>query len=314
VIRSPLPNISRASALFKFVTIALKLSRPPTSQADSCIRKLTGGYLTKTCLVALVTCAPPLAAQLPTLNEQPWLGYFAASEQKDYSVGITSAGEIVLIPMNEKGESISESLKAKIQVGVLETLPDGKETLRQVIAESLSSSEGVTDRLGKTTIRGKVNGDAAIEIELAVERGALTIGGRVTDPGKLTKTAICLGARIRFPNFYAGVKRDEKSAEKLFQNRIKKDRLDLKWTDGKRVKLPFDKVVDASSKELNGPGIASAQLEVSAYKDKQFVITASEDSVMKLSNPKSAPLHEGFSITWGANPDKATGRVSIVLK
>lgn len=307
--KSQLPNPHRPSDLFNVVALDLKRTRPPIFREESSIRQQT-----EICLLAFVACALPLAAQLPSLNEQPWLGYFAASENKHYSVGITSAGKIVLTPMTEKGEPISNFLKVQIELGALETLPGGKETLRQLIPETLNSSEGVTGKLKKTTIRGKVNGDAAVEIELAVERGAVIIGGRVTDPGKLTQNPICLGARVRFTNFYVGAKRGDEKAEELFQDRVKEDRIDLKWTDGKRVKQTFDEVVDASSKELNGPGIASAQFEVSAYKGMKFVISATEGSVMKLSNSKTAPLHEGFSITWGAHPDKATGRLSIDLK
>ena len=66
--------------------------------------------------------------------------------------------------------------------------------------------------------------------------------------------------------------------------------------------------VEAASKELNGPGIAAAEIEIAAYKGKKFLFIASENSAMTLWNSKVEPLHEGFTINWHAGCRKGQGR------
>lgn len=261
--------------------------------------------------------AQPLSAQLPSLDDQPWLGFFAGYENKRFKIGLSSVGKVVLTPMNEKGDPVSQQLKIAVDVGVEEILPNGKTTLRQIKPETLESAETATDKLEKTTIRGKVTGDAAFEMHLSQERGVISIGGRVTDPGTLTRNPTRFVVRVRFPSAYYNQKTGDKKAEKEFQKKIEDDRIDLKWTDGKKVKQTFEKEVDASAKELNGPGIAAAQVEISAYRGHKFLLIASENSSMTLWNAKPGPLHTGFSVNWTADTEKdkeGKARLSIDVK
>ena len=89
----------------------------------------------------------------------------------------------------------------------------------------------------------------------------------------------------------------------------------MKWTDGKRQKLTFEKVLDAGSKEINGPGIAAAEIKIAAYGKRKFFVTAAPNSAMKLSNAKPASLSEGFSIQWSPDHDKdKDGKARLALE
>lgn len=253
--------------------------------------------------VMTVVAPTPVLAQLPALNEPPWLGHFIGIENKRYHFGLTSMGKITLNPLNERGVPIGHRLTIDLVIGILETKPDGSTTLRQIKPETLQSSDPATDDLKKTVIRGQVTGEASFEATIEHDRGLISIGGRVVDPGTL-KNPLSFTVRTRIPCPYPYDKVDERKDNKDFMKKIEDDRLDLKWTDGKRIKQTFEKEVDATSKEMNGPGIAAAQVETSSYKGKKILLTASENSLLTLWNAKPAPLFEGFTFNWVPDPQK----------
>lgn len=267
----------------------------------------------------LILAGTAAHAQLPALGEPPWLGYYGAFKNKRYQFGITTTGKVSLLPMNTRGEPIFSKMGIDIQFGIEETMPDGKVVMRRVIPESLQSKEPASDRIEKSTITGKVTGDAAFELHVEQQRGIVFIGGRITDKGTLTKNPTRFAIRAIFPTLYPRDKKVEKDidekAGKDFKKKTEDDRVDLKYTDGKRAKIDSVEDVLASSKEVSGPGITSAQLEFAAYPERRFEFTASPNSSFILQNDAAAPLHEGFTINWKADEAKdKDGRARLAIE
>lgn len=254
--------------------------------------------------VALCAAVLPAAAQLPSLDKQPWLGHFAAHQNKRFQVGITGQGRMALTPMGDKDAPFSPTYAVNIVFGIEEMLPGGGTTLKEIKTETLESSQPASDDFEKLVIRGKVTGDAAFEVFIEQERGEISIGGRVTDPGTLTKNPLRFAVRAKIPNVYTKEKTETKKEIKMFEKKMKDDRIDLKWTDGKRLKHNFYEELNASSKEVNGPGIAAAQIEIGAYKGREFIFMASENSAITLSNEKPGGLHQGFTLHWTPDDKK----------
>lgn len=244
-----------------------------------------------------------VSAQLPSLNEKPWLGYFAVYENRNFQFTVTGMGKVDLTPKNEKGLPMARTAAISIVLGIEEIQPDGTFRLKAIQPGTLESADLPTDKFKKTVIRGKVAGDAAFEATLEQDGGQILIGGRITDPGTLKKHPLRFVVRTKIPNMYAKDKKEEKKDLKAFEKKIKSDNVDLKWTDGERHKVTFEESVDVTTKEVNGPGIASAAVEITAYKDTKFLFTASENSSIALWNAKPAPLHQGFFLIW--SPDAA---------
>jgi hypothetical protein len=255
-------------------------------------------------------------AQLPALNDAPWLGHFVGFEGKRFHFGVTSMGKITLNPLNDRDSPIGHKLTVNLEIGILETAPDGKQTLRKIKPETLTSSEPATDDLEKVVIRGKVSGDASFEATIERQRDVILFGGRVLDAGTL-KNPLNFGVNVKIPSAYPYDKASDKKEDKSFQKKIEDDLLQIKWTDGKRMRQSFEEEVDAGSKELNGPGIAAAEIEISSYKGKKFLFTANENSAMTISNGKPGPLHLGFELKWQPDPEKdkeGKSRLSLEVK
>ena len=164
-------------------------------------------------------------------------------------------------------------------------------------------------------IRGTAAGGAKFEAIVHEERGAIELGGRLVDPGTLKNPRFSV--QVVFQDVYsksvpAG---DEKKIE-AFQEKIADDRVLLVLKDRKRVKLSPAEAKDAA--EINGPGIEVMEMEMAAYQDNEFEITATGESAMTVTTAGSAaPINKGFTLTWVADPAKDAGnkaRLRIEVK
>ncbi len=260
----------------------------------------------------------PVSAELPGLSEKAWLGYFIGFKNKKFQFGITAQGKTTIKVIGKKGEPVNQKLTIPVEFLVEEIRPDGKTTVKNVKPETLESAQPATDKPRQIVIHGKVTGDASFEVFVNEDRGVISLGGRLLDPGTLTKNPIRFSIRVKFPDAYPSRKAAaDKKGERALKETTKDDRLQLTWTDGKRLKQPADTAVDASSKEINGPGIAAMEVGFSSYDEKKFEFTASENSSMRLSGTQAVPLYDGFTLTWMADPAKdpeGKARLSFAVK
>lgn len=308
-------------------------SLPTAGLGVPSLRKVQGDRI-KACLAVPGIFAAffiqPLLAELPSVQNPPWLGYYAVYASKSYEFKVGAAdGKVTLIPVGE-GAPVLGNLLVYIDLGIVETLPDGKTTLHPVRADTLESTDPATDKLTRSIIRAKTAGDASIEITLEQARGIIFVGSRVLDPGTLKNPLRC-SVITKFPNLNPPApapsapaegdereaKRAAKKAAKAAEDKLKSDGVDLKWIDGKKQKLTFEKALDAGSVEVNGPGVSAAEIKISAYGSRKFFFTASANSAMKLSNATPASLTDGFSIQWSPDPAKdkdGNARLAIEVK
>lgn len=269
-------------------------------------------------------------AQLPSLNDPPWLGYFAAHGGNRYNFAVTAMGEMVLIPVGTKGP-VNNKLGIEIQALILETV-SGNPSPKRLIPDTLETTDTPTDKFEKSVYRCKVSGGATIEVTMEQSRGMIFIGGRVLDPGTI-KNPASIALSVKIPNLYPHEKApakddDEKSSkaeereaskkEKDFLKKIEKDSLTLKWADDKRKKFDLSETLDAITKEGTLTNVVELKLESAAYQGREAQITASPNSTLTIvagSNP--APLYKGFTLQW--TPDTAKdpdgkARLALVVR
>jgi hypothetical protein len=255
-------------------------------------------------------------AELPSLSEKDWLGYFVGLDNKNYQFGVSSVGKIQLKAKAKTGVVFGQAQSVDIGIVIEETQADGKVVQRRILPESLESAQPATHKLDHVAIRGKVTGDVEFEVTITEGKaGEILLGGKLLDPSKLKGPSKFLFV-VKFPNAYLNVKKDgDKKTEKAFEDKIKKDRLQLILVDKKRVKIGTSGTVDADLTQINGVGIAAAQLGLSAYQGKEFEVTAAENSMMKIVPAGAGPLHDGFSLSWSAASAKdPQGQARLAVK
>ncbi len=260
-------------------------------------------------------------AQLPSLDDRKWVGNFVVFDSRNFEFTLTSQGKGKICAKGKKDVPIGDRLAVTLEFLVQETQPDGKIITKAIRPDSLESSQPASLKPKDITFRGKVIGDAEFEAYITEDRGAISVGGKLLNPGTLTKNPLRFAIRANFPNPYGDAKgkaaENDKAAAKKMAKTMQKDRLQVKWIDAKSTKVDLIKPVDASNKEINGPGIAAFSVEFSTYQDKKYILIASENSSMGLSNTTPKPLCEGFAVTWLADPVKdpsAKSRLSVDVK
>jgi hypothetical protein len=264
---------------------------------------------------------PQARAQLPFIEKQPWLGYFAAYEGRRFTVGITAHGEIKLTPLNDKGEPFGPNMNFPFLIGIEEVPAGGKIEMKVIKQETLKSVQLPTDKLERVVIQGQVSADAVFEAVIEQKGGTISIGGRVLNQGQFKKNPIRFAVRARIPNIYPWTAdtawKNDTTKTEAFLKKAAGDRLEMTRTDGKRITRTFEKPVDAASEEVTGPGIARMEIRMHGLANRQFLFNSSENSVMSLTNQPTAPLYEGFTIHWTPDLDKdkdGTARFSFLVK
>lgn len=276
------------------------------------IKKLCAAVFITTCGVFQVN------AELPGLDERLWVGRFLGVEDRTYHFGVSTRGVGLIQPLGKKGAPASQRLGVGMEFFVMETLPDGKLVVKALRPETLESKDPASSKFTTASFRAKVAGDASFEVTIENDRGEVSLSGKLLDPGQL-KNPLQFGIRVIFPNGYpyASLKPVGQKAQDAFDEKTKDDRLQLKWANGKGVKLPLKETADASSKEVTGPGVVALSYEVSSHHGRKVELIASEDSFFTLSNTAGKPLNEGFSAIWLVDPVKdpaGRARLSFEVK
>lgn len=252
-----------------------------------------------------VTGFSPVSAQLPSLSEKDVLGYFVAADSKSLQFRIAADGKASIKVLDSKGDPVNNELTIPVVFTVEETLPDGKTIARKIIPESLESAQPATLKPKDLTIKGKVTGDIGFEVFVSEDRDGIFLGGHLLNPAEM-KNPTRFAIEVRIPNAVPKGKPDEdgKKAAKELEDKMKDDKVQLVWTDGKKGKITGDKAVEGSSKEVTGSGITTASVEFGTYKERKILVTAAPNSSIRLVNPSARPLPEGFSLFWSADPAK----------
>jgi len=254
----------------------------------------------------------PVSAELPTMDEKEWLGYFVGVKTRSFQFGFIGDGKALLRLIGDKGP-LNQKLSIPVEFKIEETMPDGKTISRTINPATLESAQAATDKPKDVVIKGHVTGGIGFEVFVSEEQGGVSLGGRLLEPAAL-KNPTRFSIVTKIPNAYPdATAAADKKAAKALEDKTKDDKLQLNWTDGKRTKFAASEPVEAGSKEVNGPGITGVMIDFSSYKGKKILLTASPNSSIALSNATKQPLAEGFTIIWTANSAKDPGAKARLL-
>jgi len=262
------------------------------------------------CGIAILSMLPAVA-QLPALQEKPWLGHFVGYERRDFTCGIKEDGKMVIEAKNSKGSFMGFQKTITITPEIVETV-GGKAVVKQIIPDSLTSADKPTDKPEKTTFRGKVTGDAEFEMVAEFDGNEVKVGGRMLSPGTLTNP-LHFQIRVRFGDVYRNV------ADDKLKDAAKKDRIEYVRLDKKKGKVGSMESIDLASADISGKGLSAVAVELSCYDERKFEYLLQGDGQLLLENPRglaSLPK-DGFCILWRGDAQKdkdGKGRLVMEVK
>ena len=236
--------------------------------------------------------------QLPGLKKEPWVGYFAVYQQRNFIFKLDSKGEGILAPLQKTGTPISRLLHLPVRIFVEEKMADGKTCERKVLMVSLITADVATERLAKVTYKGKTDGGAAFEVTVEAHGAELRYGGRITDKGSLTDHPIQLCVQVKFPRAYKAADLDKKPIIK----QSREDTVKVTRSDGKRCKLPGDKPLSEPPNEVAEKDLSAVGVKIGAWRGMEFEFTATPHSVLRLTTLTREVLLRGFFVQWSSDP------------
>lgn len=256
----------------------------------------------------------PARADLPMMQEKPWIGYFIGFDDKGARFGISAKGAAIFEPLKSNGTPIATTNPIKLNFEIIETLPDGKTVRKMIDPEGFTSdSPSAVDPEKPVTIRGKVTGDATFEVTVSEDRGALSFTGRITGNGTL-KNPLKMAISFDFlPYKYSGgIETPEQ--QKNFEAKAKRDEMRLVMPKGEKVKLDFLDTMNLADKTKDG--FASAEIRTEGYGGLRWNLTASPKSTLRFKDKGERPIWNGFTVEWSVNEgaDPAAEKFTIEHK
>lgn len=241
-----------------------------------------------------VFSASHATAQLPGLSEKPWLGYFLGLKDRKFQFGIITDGDALFEPLKRDGSAVSIHNPVKIHFEVLETMPDGKVVSKTIRKDTLASqSPAIEDPSKPVTFTGKVTGDAAFEVTVIPERGAVTFTGKITDKGTLSNPLSFAITSDFSPYKNASADDAEKDS---FEKKIKRDEIRLEMVSGDREKLEF--IEKTNPAETFKEGFTSADIRTEGYGGVGFEFEAVGKSKIIFEDKGEKALWDTFSLRW----------------
>ncbi|MFU8893114.1 MAG: hypothetical protein ACNA8L_05740 [Luteolibacter sp.] len=277
--------------------------------------------------IALLVCHASRAhARLPSLDQSPWIGYFAGSKATRGMFGITVDGTLYYNHSADL-ENVNSGYFHRIHPSVEETRPDGEIVRHRLDPDSLKTADQPTTSPTMITYQGKVRGGAVIEVVVDFSRRDVSIGGRIVQPaaGNTPQRFIL---HVEAPPFYLSygedrIRREGSAAEKAELERrnapqraiAAKETLVLRRLNGTRVRQPILDSVDLTSPDFNGDGFNTIDIDLNALRGRKVAITTTENARMKLSNEKPQPIFKHrYDVIWMEDPaTKNPGRGRLVF-
>lgn len=258
----------------------------------------------------LLLAAPVLAGPLPSIGKQPWVAYYAGYKAKKFQFTVNSEGTGELTVFDKSGKPISGRNAIRFLAVVEETLPDGKVVSKAVAKDGWEAVTPAAIDPEKITYRGTAAGNAKFEVNIELDGNEVRAGGKLLENGELKNPRFVV--RVSVPNVYSY----DKDPAKL-DAKAKNDRIDLVRVDGKKLKLESRKSLDAETAEVSGTGIMQVKMEMAGLRENRFEFEAGVGASFEMWNKGIAPLSQGFSLNWKADPAKdpeAKGRLVLVVK
>ena len=263
------------------------------------------------CTCLSLVCLLPCSAELPILQEKPWLGHFVGYERRGFRFGIKEDGRMTLEAKARDGKYLINDRALNLYFEVIEVSGDRTYT-KKVIEESLTTTDTAAKNPSKATFRGKVTGDAEFEATVEFDGDTISLGGRILSNGSI-KNPLQFQVRARHSDVYryssdANVKQD-----------AKRDRIEYVRLDKKKGKAEWLEGIDLSSNEVSGQGLASACVQVNCYEGREFLYTHVGSGKLTMQNTKfiSAAPRAGFSVLWRNDAEKdpeGKGRFQLLFK
>ncbi len=249
--------------------------------------------------LALAAALPALAGPLPQMEEQPWLGYWIANDQRDFDYAIAALdGRGKLQPKVRKREGyVHAGVHDHFQVVfILEELVRGTWARRMMLDGGLETGQGPSAKASECVFVATYQGGSKARIHHRFERGKIVISTEVAH--KAAGNPLRTGVLIVTPNIYNVLNYQKVPDEEEIENLMEDDEIRAVRVDGKRFKFKLHENVKLGAPDVLGDGAEEFSLNVKRYGGKPFVFSSAAKGGGKILFEQKGRLFESCRITW----------------
>ena len=263
-------------------------------------------------ILAILT-ALPATAQLPTLPRDPWTESFLVISERKFQFVYSQLGKGELDPIDRHNDKISANNSIEIGFEVLEATSSDKMVSKKIQPYSLaSSSPAVKNPKEPVTITGLVTGDAAFEITITPGKSSISLTGRITDKGTLTKPlTFVISAKV---TPYHNQSASDKDDLEKFEKTIKREELEIELLSGEEEEIDLTEKLNLAKKFPEG--IKSLEFDTKAYGETAFTFASSGKSKIIFEDDEENYVWKTFTLQWIPDPtqDPSTQALTITGK
>lgn len=243
------------------------------------------------------------AQRLPSMSDEPWLGFLSGYSRKNFEFGVNDEGQSEIYLLGQRNEKrVGHTRTIKIYAEVLVETAAGKFSTKKLKEEEGFATEmkaGLDHKEVKFTAES--SGDAKVEITVKYDRNRIIMDGRILDRGTLKDGKLYLVYKVRIPAMYG--RSYESADEKKLKRVMRKDKFRFTRAENKkRVSLKTYEEVDLRDDDKAKGGVTDITVDMSAQEGNVFIFTTlAGTDVIELENKyfdKKAPLWKGYTVKW----------------
>lgn len=246
-------------------------------------------------LATLVVISPgAIRAELPTIEKEPWSGYFMVMKQRKFQLGVMPDGDVLFYPLTKRGEIVSQSNPILFKIEILETKSNGTTTSRKINPASLKSDQApALNPQQPVTLRGTATGDIAFQVTFTPQRDGFDVSGQITDRSNRTHP-LNLGVKVGLRPYVKDKTRTLEES-KSFDQRTRRDRFEAVIASGNRKTYKFDE--NANFAEDMPDGAESLSVKSEAYDATEFNVAANGGVKIQFED-KNQLVSDGVDFRW----------------
>lgn len=266
-------------------------------------------FLTPAAALLFLSDASLCHAQLPTLTDQPFLGYFTGIEKKRSRFGITTKGEGAIIPVLRNGEEVNSNNPIEIRLNILQIQSGDSVVNRRIDTQSLSSETPATLNPAEPVVfSGKASGDVEFAVVVSPERDGFSLSGKITAPGSTSPPPV-FAVTLNFTPYRS--RGSNAKAVDALMDKIKRDEIRIGMADRSSQKLKFDDGFDPDT--IFPEGFVSATVKTKAYDDVEYNLEATGGSKLMFTGGEKDKLWNKFEIRWLPDPSQDPATQKLVI-
>lgn len=240
-----------------------------------------------------------MAAELPELQDKPWLGCFAGHEGRGFDFALGADGKTELF--FKKGRN-RVNIHARFKISyVLEEQIKDRWVRRSISKDGFETEDKPSEDPEKLTFTATFTGDTKVEITHEFEKSSVIIGTKIV--GKGTENPLRCGVSVMVADLYRHVE-DRGLSERDLKKKIDAE-IAGETVKGERKKADLYEKPELGGSDYFEGGAKWFSFESNKIAGKTMTLRSVVEGAGTIEVNQTKTAYNGFYLNWYVDPAKA---------